>query len=335
MMYEKFDDLSIVTNAHLRDCGGLTAMVLVRDEMYFLPAFLQHYRRLGVERFIVLNDRSEDGSQDYLAAQPDVMVVASRHRFGTRLYPETTDGALKDVRIAHVWRTLLMRTYARDRWALLLDADEFLALPDGLDMPGLVAMAEKMGTRGVLGVMLDMYPEGLAGLETDEAHLDPAAAWYFDGRPHVRPAAEGPPLRLYHGARARLYSHFVERDSALRREVRRWKTGHAYRKQGSLHKVPVVKWQAKASYMTAHWPDLPVTDRILLPIQHFKFTPDLHRRTAAAIASGEYSNGSRFYHATAAILDGMRKRNAGFLTGCSTRGDAFEAFQRTGNALLP
>ena len=52
-----------------------TVCVIVHDEMFFLPAFLAHYRRLGADRFIVLDDRSTDGTRAFLAGEPDVMVV--------------------------------------------------------------------------------------------------------------------------------------------------------------------------------------------------------------------------------------------------------------------
>ena len=39
-----------------------TVCAIVHDEMFFLQAFLAHYRRLGADRFIILDDCSTDGT---------------------------------------------------------------------------------------------------------------------------------------------------------------------------------------------------------------------------------------------------------------------------------
>ena len=39
---------------------------VLKDEMYFLPEFLAHYRALGVEHFVFLDDASTDGTTVFL-----------------------------------------------------------------------------------------------------------------------------------------------------------------------------------------------------------------------------------------------------------------------------
>lgn len=43
----------------------------VRNEMVRLPRFLGHYRKLGVQHFLFVDNASEDGLGDFLTAQPD------------------------------------------------------------------------------------------------------------------------------------------------------------------------------------------------------------------------------------------------------------------------
>src|SRR5690606_21595096 len=90
------------------------------DEMYFLPEFFRYYRELGVERFVVLDDESSDGTAEFLAEQSDCMVIRSDVR-----YFDDVDGA----RAVYAWRQGLMERFCRDQWAIFADADEFLALP--------------------------------------------------------------------------------------------------------------------------------------------------------------------------------------------------------------
>ncbi|KZY31971.1 hypothetical protein A3731_22865 [Roseovarius sp. HI0049] len=46
----------------------------LRNEMLRLPAFLEHYRGLGVDRFLLVDNGSGDGSREFLLAQEDVTV---------------------------------------------------------------------------------------------------------------------------------------------------------------------------------------------------------------------------------------------------------------------
>ena len=46
--------------------------VTVRNERVRLPYFLEYYRKLGVDHFVVIDNGSDDGSREYLAAQPDL-----------------------------------------------------------------------------------------------------------------------------------------------------------------------------------------------------------------------------------------------------------------------
>ena len=46
-----------------------------------LDDFLRHYRALGVDRFVVLDNGSTDGSVDLLARQPDVDLYQVPRRF--------------------------------------------------------------------------------------------------------------------------------------------------------------------------------------------------------------------------------------------------------------
>jgi hypothetical protein len=51
-----------------------------RNEKLRLPAFLADYRKLGVARFFIVDNASDDGSAEFLCAQPDVHVF---HTYGS------------------------------------------------------------------------------------------------------------------------------------------------------------------------------------------------------------------------------------------------------------
>ncbi len=122
---------------------------VVRDEMTHLPHFLAHHRALGVSRFAFVDNRSVDGTRDFLLAQPDCDVYAH-------------DGGWLDAACGAVWRNLLIVRYAAAPWHLGIDADE-LTVYDGWPGRGIdeaVAALRAAGRRCGTGLMLDMYGAG-------------------------------------------------------------------------------------------------------------------------------------------------------------------------------
>jgi len=42
---------------------------ILRNESFFIQAFLNHYRSLGVQQFLILDDHSNDGTAELLCPQ--------------------------------------------------------------------------------------------------------------------------------------------------------------------------------------------------------------------------------------------------------------------------
>ena len=59
----------------------LPLICVAKNELYFWPFFLAHYRSLGVGHFVVLDDHSTDESVDFLSTQPDVSVLRANMNF--------------------------------------------------------------------------------------------------------------------------------------------------------------------------------------------------------------------------------------------------------------
>lgn len=82
----------------LRGEHRLACVALTHNEMRILPEFLAHYRRLGVDRFFLVDDHSTDGSRDYLMAQDDVTLYEPRRLGlfqGQALLARGTSGRLR------------------------------------------------------------------------------------------------------------------------------------------------------------------------------------------------------------------------------------------------
>ena len=285
------DDLRVVAGGNV-DPTGFTLVALTRNEMYFLPEFLNHYRQLGVERFVFLNDRSGDGSLEFLAAQPDTVVVESARSFGERIDVSMYSLAkgVRDFRMEFLWRALLHDTFALDRWALHVDLDEFVRLPGGMTFPDLSERLKHQPSRMVWGVMLDVYPKDFSALARQETdcRVNFDATWYFDGEEHLRLRANKAPKVCHPGARARLYHTYgiskVYSKHTLWSRLRKTRLGFRPMRTGSLRKALLLHWHRNAYFLNPHSTNLVASDNILLPIQHFRFCGTLFERIRAACA---------------------------------------------------
>ena len=305
-----------------------TVCCIVHDEMYFLPAFLAYYRRLGVDRFVVLDDRSTDGTAEYLGQQPDVMVVESPLRYFEEIaYAPEAKARVRELRAVRLWRDQLMDQFCTGQWALAVDPDEFLAIP-GDDLPAFLAGLEAEGAEAAWGVMVDMYPEKAADiLVAGEGEARPFSLdgpWYFDGRPHLDPAQEreSPPVprMVYPGSVARLFAEWKVLPQGTRwQQLKRRISGFRYEPSQMIHKTPIVFWKAGDWFLNCHVTSKPVSRTRVVAMMHFKFTTDLGRKIAYALETGGYNQGSRSYRLYATLLARMRDADAGFLAPVSRR----------------
>lgn len=318
----------------------LTLLCIARDEGFFLPAFLAHYRGLGIERFVVLDDGSTDGSLGYLRAQPDVTIVGSPLRYGdTIAYGPPLADRILEARAVRLWRDQLMNRFCIDRWAVIADTDEFLCLPEGMTLPDLAARLDADGIEAVWGSMIDMYPARVADLldAPQGSTFSLEGSWYFDARPHLRhrPGATDFPRMVYPGSRARLLAQTgLQPQGTLVRRLRRKLSGFRYAPTDMIHKVPFLRWRRGDLFRNCHWPTKRASRDHMLPIMHFKFTADLPRKIDYAIASGGYNRGSLGYQLYRDLLDRMQAEDGSFLAPVSRRFHSYADFEAAGIARL-
>lgn len=332
MLYSEYDDLHVLSAAATGG-GGFPLCSVVRNEMYFLPSFLRHYRRLGVEHFVVLDDRSEDGTRDYLAGQPDVTLLGSGRGFAEVVTPDHGPLAGKPMRMQILWKSFLAQRYALDRWSALADADEFVCLPEGMSLADAAGRAEEHKSGSVAAVMLDVYPKRLADLQHTQT-FDPDGDWFFDGERHLELGDSGALRVLYPGVRSRLLAELGIVRPSLRQRLSWMIRGRRYKGFNTLVKPFLRKWTEADSMLNAHTTTHAPTPSMLLPLKHYKFNYDTFRRVQDAIRGRQYFQGSKEYVALNQILLEMQRRKRPFLCRRSRPAADFDALRATGNALL-
>ncbi len=242
-------------------------VVVVRNEIGRLPAFLVHHRRLGIENFVFLDNGSTDGTVELLLAQPDV-----------RLF-RTPDGF--DWRRKHGWLMHVVRRIGLENWYLLLDADEHCVYAEceTTTLPDLVGILEAAGRRRARGALIDMYPQGpIAPGSASDGPIHRDHVW-FDGGPYPE-HRNGSATSRTGGPRARVFSRIDPR----------------FRPQ--LTKYPLLKFAADDVAYNPHlvWPpDEHPDDPCWIGLLHYKFDGDFLARVEDAIRRRQYWNESFEY----------------------------------------
>ncbi len=229
--FRKRRELSLVADrrGQIRP-GAILTFTTLRNEAMRLPYFLEHYRRLGVDHFMMVDNGSEDGSDAFLAAQPDVTLWQ-------------THASYRASRFGVHWLNWLKWRYAHGHWVLVADADELLVYPD-CETRGLRELTGWLAARGqpAMGaIMLDLYPKGSPDAQSYAPGQDPTEVlgWYDAHGYWVQRQEKLGNLWLQGGPRARM---FFEGDPA---------------RAPTLNKIPLVHWRRGYAFMNSTHSALP------------------------------------------------------------------------------
>ncbi len=241
----------------------------MRNEMFILPQFLKHYRKLGIGAFLIADNASDDGTLEYLAEQPDVSV-----------FSVDTDYRLSHYGVA--WQQALLAEYRVNKWSLVADADELLVwqAKQTQTLPDLLSEPDFSDAEAVRLFMLDMYPKGpledaqFSGNPFDEAgYCDrvpflndlPVFGPFSDGRTWTSALRH----RLIPGSRPNL---FVAQKLAL------------------LRYQPWMRLSAGLHYVG----DVRLAERELI-LAHFKYNADFRRKAQTEVARRQHFNDAEEY----------------------------------------
>jgi len=302
------------TGGALASPGQVSAFTVVHNEMLRVPYMLDYHRKLGVSKFYFVDDKSTDGTREFLLEQAKAGDV---HVFDP-------DISYRDARGGLDWVEHLADRFSADNWMLKLDSDELFVYPDCEAVPiaALVAHLEREGVRGLMAFMLDLYPKGaIADTRYQPGQPFWDAAPWFDSTIDVHPrlplvTRTSPDVMVTGGVRTRAFYpevHGKSRTQLLARRVarlakRRLKRLGIELKVSDvvppiLEKVPLRKWEAGRSFfVSAHQVDrisLSATSGVLL---HFKYLQDFHEKVARAIERKQYFDGASEYSRYAAIV---------------------------------
>jgi hypothetical protein len=247
-----FNDVTVRSRYFdLRDDVDVTAddivvVACMRNEAARLPYFLKYYRGLGVNRFLLIDNNSTDGTEQLLREQPDVT------------YFHTT-GSYRGSSAGRLWMQEVADNYAVGHWVLTVDVDELLTFPaaEVLDLRDLCNYMDKNGHEGLFSIMLDMYsdlPLAQTVYEEGADFLD-ACPFFETDTYRLAPGANPPFLGVFGGPRGRMF-----------------KEGGGTGNGPMMKKIPLVKWRPGFSYIySTHSHRFIQLSDVTGALLHFKF----------------------------------------------------------------
>jgi glycosyltransferase involved in cell wall biosynthesis len=263
--------------------SAMVAIAKVRNEGWRLPFWLAYHRWLGVEHFVVVDNRSTDRTRAVLVNEFDVTLLQA-------------PGPFRGPTGYHNWIEVILAAAPQHRWNLVLDADElFVVAP--WRKGGLRDLAEALESDDadvISAVMVDCYPTTLPYREP----VVPIAPWlrapWFDRGPYVRwNSRKRRPQQYYHGVRQRIFwpNWYWQRHipKIVRKQL-------AISSPPAILKAPFFRkslGQGSAFHRSSH--SVSRHGTYLAYILHYKLDIDLEKKIGNAIAEGQYYNNSSEY----------------------------------------
>ena len=195
-----------------------------RDEYIRLPYFLKYYRDLGVSHFLMVDNGSTDGGQEFLAEQKDVSLWR-------------TNSSYKQSRFGVDWLNWLQQQYGHGHWTLVVDPDELFVYPfcDTRPIRALTDWLDGSQIRSFGAMLLDMYPKGRIDAVPYTSGQNPIeiASWFDPGNYTIERNKYYGNLWIQGGPRARMFFPDVPK------------------KAPALNKIPLVKWDRRYAYVSS------------------------------------------------------------------------------------
>jgi hypothetical protein len=250
-----------------------------RNEMARMPAFLAHYRALGVAHFLVIDNLSDDGLSDYLAQQPDCSVWLA-------------DGSYKASNFGMDWCNVLLAKYGVGKWCVTVDPDEFLVYPysEARDLRSLTARLDAIGQPSLFCLLLDAYGQGPLSQTTLAPGADPFEVCPWFDRFNLTQRFDAATRSFWVQGGVRMRRFFADRPDQA----------------PALNKVPLVRWSAGLRYVSSmhhlNDPRLNCTvherpDAVSGVLFHFKYVSLLRSKAEEEMVRGEHYAGSTEYKA--------------------------------------
>lgn len=315
--------------------GRTTLFSVFRDEIYFAPAFLAHYRAIGVEQFLILDDGSTDGTREFLERQPDCVLLASELSYGQPIVFIDHEGRRTKQRAGIFFKMAIPQAFLSGDYVTYVDADEFLFLPPGVASLGeVLARLRSLGAACCVASIVEFFPGRFSDLGRDlrpRSLADLLARYgHFEAEPVVEIDPLGAPRAVGRSKTTKLFEkHRIRMPKrGLRRKILGWFRPE-YRKSPQF-KTPIHLCGDEDFLVGTHVMNKPAPRDLLLTIGHFVFTSQFEAKVRRALAWRSHVNGSDKYEHYARLLREAARGDDSFADAATTRFTSVEQFRDAG-----
>ena len=139
--------IEVVRKTEPCDRNDPIVTLCVRNDIRRITMLVEHYRALGVAKFAILDNGSDDGTFEWMQGQPDIDLYRCRDQYQTN--------------VKEGWINRIISHYGFGRWYIITDSDELVVYPDMERLPlyNLTARLETAGVKRVEALTLDTYSD--------------------------------------------------------------------------------------------------------------------------------------------------------------------------------
>lgn len=251
----------------------------MRNEMTRMPGFLKYYRGLGVQHFLVIDNQSTDGLEEYLANQDDCSLWRA-------------EGSYKASNFGMDWCNYLLGELGEEKWCITVDPDEFLVYPyyEERGLKSLTRYMEGIKQSSLFAPLIDAYADNRLSQVILTQDANPFELCRYFDRFNLTQRYNEKNRNFWVQGGVRMRRFFSERPQDA----------------PALNKVPLVKWKRGLYYVSSmhHLSDpalnCPIANRPLAvsgALFHFKYVNLLAGKASEELARGQHYAGSTEYRA--------------------------------------
>ncbi|WP_299792774.1 glycosyltransferase family 2 protein [uncultured Marivita sp.] len=310
------------------DQNKLTLFSVMKNEIDFLPAWLEHHRGIGFEQFLIFDDASNDGTHDYLANEPDVVVITSELGYGDEILFLDPDGSSKELRFGVYSKIAAPHLFFDGSYVAYLDADEFLLLPPGVtSISDVISRLQLTKAPAAIASVVEFFPRDTAAFSKvmPKSFPDLLLAYpWFEPDPLLELEPGKHPVLIGQSKSEQLFEKFKIYPNANRGRWDWLKLLFKAKRQPKMpssprRKTPVVLRDSRSRMIGSHRSNLPPSSDVMLTVAHFVFTAQFAAKIERAKEWGAHANGGRKYHYYARLLEAMKGVPDGFMSERSER----------------
>lgn len=240
---------------------------VVKNDIIKLKRFISHYRKLGIKKFIILDNNSDDGSVQWLLKQDDVIILQTKMKYTSSR------------RVG--WINRIIAHYGDNRWYIIVDSDEFLVYNDceNKNIQDLIKYCKENNMVRLKAIMLDMYANYQYYINGNIADFYEQCV-YFDKKYTSKDQYSN---LIYGGPRERVFNV-----------------------SACLTKYPLFYFRKNDIQCNSHYL-YPYNENIRkecnLVLKHYKFLPGELEKYKKIAKEGNYYNGSQEYKSYINVIE--------------------------------